>query len=128
MEIRALVVDDNRDVRGVFTELLQLAKISVVGTGINGREAASLYERLHPDIVFMDAMMPEYDGFYGLDKIREHDPGAVVVIVSGSFNVEERLDKCNASAILPKPIDMGKVMAVVDRLCLGKRKEIPYLA
>ena len=128
MEIKALVVDDNRDVRGVFTELLQIANIRVVGTGTNGKEAAHLYQKLRPDIVFMDALMPDYDGFYGLDKIREHDPHAVVVIVSGSLNVEERLDKCNASAVLPKPIDMVKVIDAVRRLCINKAREIPSIA
>lgn len=123
-----MVVDDNKDVRGVFTELLQIAKISVVGTGTNGKEAARLYEKLKPDIVFMDAMMPEYDGFYGLDRIREYDPGAIVVIVSGSYNAEDRLENCSASAILPKPIEMNKVIDVVNKLCLGKTREISYTA
>ncbi|MDE1763033.1 MAG: response regulator [Thaumarchaeota archaeon] len=78
MSIRAIVIDDSSDVKRVFVELFQLNNIQVVGTGSNGREAAELYQKLRPDVVFMDAMMPKYDGFYGLEKIREHDPKSSV--------------------------------------------------
>ena len=117
MGVKAIVVDDNKDVRRVFVELLQISNIDVVGTGTNGKEAVELYQKHKPDIVFIDAMMPEYDGFYGLEKIRAYDPNAVVAIVTGSINTEERLDDCNATTILPKPIDMDKIMNVVNQFC-----------
>ena len=91
MGIRALVVEDDKDVKDVFVELLQLSKVDVIGKGSNGKEAIELYKKLHPDIVFIDVLMPEYDGFYGLEKIKEYDPKAIVVMVTGSENSEEKL-------------------------------------
>ena len=91
MGIRALVVEDDKDVKDVFVELLQLSKDDVIGKGSNGKEAIELYKKLHPDIVFIDVLMPEYDGFYGLEKIKEYDPKAIVVMVTGSENSEEKL-------------------------------------
>lgn len=70
MNLNAIVVDDDKNVRSVFTELLQIAKFNVVGTGTNGKEAYELYRNLSPDVVFIDALMPEYDGFYGLGRIK----------------------------------------------------------
>lgn len=118
MSIRAIVVDDDKNIRNVFTELLQIAKFNVVGTGTNGKEAHELYQRLLPDIVFIDSLMPKYDGLYGLERIKEYDPNAIVVMVTGSVDVDGRLDGCKATAVLPKPIDMNKIMNVVNKFCI----------
>ena len=113
----AIVVDDNQDLREIFVELLQAHGINVVGSGINGKDAADLYQKFHPDIVFMDALMPEYDGFYGVEKIKESNPGAIVFLVTGSANIEKKLDHCNATAVLEKPIDMNKIMNMIHQFC-----------
>ncbi|MGI0058763.1 MAG: response regulator [Nitrosotalea sp.] len=118
MGIRAIVIDDNKDIQNVFAELLYFNNVDVVGKGSNGQEAVELYKKLHPDIVFIDAMMPKYNGFYGLEKIREYDPKSTIVLVTGSINVEDEIDGCGASAILPKPIDMIKIMNVVKKFCI----------
>lgn len=120
--LRAIVVDDNKDVRDVFTELLQFSGVRVVGNGKNGKEGYELYRMLHPDVVFMDAMMDEYDGFYGIQKIQEFDPNARVVLVTGSINVEEKLEGCSATAILEKPIDMGKIMDLIKSITASKQE------
>src|SRR5574337_2001946 len=118
MSISAIVIDDDKNIRCVFTELLQIAKFNVIATGKNGKEAAELYQKLRPDVVFIDALMPEYDGFYGLEKIKEFDPNALVIMVTGSINVDRRLDRCKATAILPKPINMDKIINVVNGFCV----------
>lgn len=118
MKIRAIVIDDNKDIQNVFAELLHFNNVEVIGKGSSGKEAAELYKKLHPDIVFIDAMMPEYNGFYGLEKIREYDPKSIIVLVTGSINVEDEIDGCGATAILPKPIDMTKIMNIVEKFCI----------
>ncbi|MGI0047148.1 MAG: response regulator [Nitrosotalea sp.] len=114
--INAIVVDDDKDVSDVFMELLQINGINVIGKGTNGKDAVDLYKRFHPDVTFMDALMPQYDGFYGLEKIKEYDPSAIVILVTGSANVENKLDCCSATAILEKPIDMNKITNILNRL------------
>ncbi len=115
--INAIVIDDNKDLLDVFVELLQVHGINVMGSGVNGKDAVELYLKFHPDVVFMDALMPKYDGFYGLEKIRECNPKAVVFLVTGSANTEKKLDNCHATAILEKPINMSKIMNTVSRFC-----------
>jgi two-component system chemotaxis response regulator CheY len=114
--ITTIVVDDDQDVKDVFVELLRYSNIPVIATGSNGKEAFELYKKHRPNIVFMDFKMPEYDGLYGLEKIREYDPDAKVVLVTGSVNIGSELDNCYATAVLPKPIDMNKVMDMINRL------------
>lgn len=118
MTIRAIVIDDDKNIRSVFTELLQIAKFEVVATGKNGKEAVELYEKFRPDVVFIDALMPEYDGFYGLRKIKDIDHDAVVIMVTGSINVDDRLNGCKATAVLPKPINMDKIISIVNGICI----------
>ncbi len=117
-DVNAIVVDDDRDVLDVFLELLKINGINVIGSGANGKDAVELYQKFHPDIIFMDAVMPMYDGFYGLERIMQYDPNARVVLVTGSVNTDSKIDNCLAKAILEKPIDMTKIMDVVQKLCV----------
>jgi DNA-binding NtrC family response regulator len=118
MVFSAIVIDDNRDLRTCFVELLEFNNIKVIETGRNGKEAAELYQKHRPDIVFMDIEMPEYNGLYGLKKIKEFDPNAAVVLVSGSVNVEEKFEAYGATAVLPKPFNMIQIKEMVNRLCV----------
>ena len=118
MSISAIVIDDDKDLKDIFVELLQINNVNVVGTGDNGKQAFELYQKHKPDVVFMDVMMPEYDGLYGLKNIGEYDPNAVIVLVTGSVNVGNMLDNCKATTILPKPIDMDKIKSIVNKFCI----------
>lgn len=119
MKINAIVIDDDKDVRDSFADLLQINNIEVAGTGRNGKEAVELYQKHKPDIVFMDVMMPEYDGLYGLKKIRECDPNANVVLVTGSRNIGNELNDCNATAVIVKPMNIDKIKNIVNKLCIN---------
>jgi len=59
--IRAVVVDDDKDTVALFSEILLGNNINVVGKGYNGQEAAFLYQKLKPDVIFLDVIMPVYD-------------------------------------------------------------------
>jgi len=73
-----IIIDDNEDIVYSMSELLETYGINVVGKGYNGLEAVELYNKLHPDAVLLDLMMPEYDGLYALKEIRKIDPKSVI--------------------------------------------------
>lgn len=56
-----IVVDDNEDIVYSMSELLEMYGINVVGKGYNGLECVELYNKLRPDAVLLDLLMPEYD-------------------------------------------------------------------
>ncbi len=114
--ISAIVVDDNKELRDMFVELLEIRGVKVAGTGTDGEEAVWLYQIHHPDIVFLDAKMPGHDGFYALSKIREFDPHAKVILVTGSNLEKALLDNCNANIIVEKPIDIEEMMTMTCQL------------
>lgn len=117
--IRAVIIDDDKETVVLFSELLQNNNIDVVGTGYNGQDAAFLYQKLKPDIVFLDVTMPVYDGVYGITKIREINPDAVVVITTNKMTISNQLamNKLKPSSIIHEPIDIDDIIKTVNELC-----------
>jgi two-component system chemotaxis response regulator CheY/two-component system response regulator (stage 0 sporulation protein A) len=117
--IRAVVVDDDKDTVALFAEIMQSNGIQVVGKGYNGQEAAFLYQKLKPDVIFLDIIMPVYDGIYGITKIRDMNPDAVVIITTNqmTINAQIALNKLRPSAIIKEPIDVNEIIKIVNQLC-----------
>ena len=89
--IRVLVADDHGVVReGLRTFLLLQEGIEVVGEAADGLEAVAAAQRLAPDVVLMDLVMPGIDGVEAMRRIREHRPGARVIVLT-SFTDDDRL-------------------------------------
>ncbi len=113
--IKVIVIDDDQDVRDIFVELLQIHEINVVGTGSSAIEAIELYMTHKPDFVFMDYLMPTHNGLYGAEKIREFDPYARIVLVSGSYFENGAHDNL-VNAILEKPISITEVLNTINKM------------
>lgn len=108
----AIVVDDDNDIVSVISELLEFHKIKVIGKGYNGLEGFELFEKLQPDVVLLDIMMPKYDGLYALKKIREKNASANVVIITGGYpdSIADELQSLNPTKILFKPLDVNTLV------------------
>ncbi|HJW20273.1 MAG TPA: response regulator [Candidatus Nitrosotalea sp.] len=117
VKIKAIVVDDDSDVREIFIELLQMNDIQVVANGINGKEAVELYKMHHPDFVFLDYLMPEYDGLYAIEKIREFDPDGKIILVSGS-HFERNVLGDTVKAIIKKPIEISEIFKAINKIIM----------
>ncbi|KAF6242944.1 response regulator [Nitrosopumilus sp. b1] len=119
---KVIVVDDDRDTVEVFCEYLGIKDIQVLGKGFSGKDAVTLYKELKPEVVLLDVMMPDYDGFYGLRNIREFDPQAKVIMVTADLtsDTEKKLQELNASAILYKPYEIDSVVSTIDRVSKGE--------
>ena len=112
----ALVIEDDLDMKAVFVEILQMHNISVIGTGSNGKEAAELYEKLHPDIVFMDILMPGYDGFDGINAIKKTNPDAKIIVVTGAVFDPKKIPLTNTTQMVQKPVDMENIFSAVNKI------------
>jgi DNA-binding NarL/FixJ family response regulator len=89
--IRVLVVDDHAVVREGLRTFLELQDgIEVAGEAGDGEEAVREAQRLRPDVVLMDLVMPRLDGVAAMGELRERVPGARVVVLT-SFLDDERL-------------------------------------
>jgi len=122
------VVDDESDVSEVLCEFLKIKGIQVVGRGNNGHEAFELYKKFNPDVILMDLVMPNYDGFYGVKKIRESDPKSKIMIISASLTTSyvKRLLELNVDSISLKPYDLNDVVEIIRKVNEGiEIKKVP---
>lgn len=117
--IDVLVVDDENDNLEVLCEFLRLKGLNVVGRAHNGQEATELYKELRPDVVLSDVLMPDFDGYYGLEKIRGFDPNAKIIMVTASATSDaerSRLISLGASAVIQKPYEMKDLIKTMETL------------
>lgn len=118
--VRVIIVDDDVDTVAVFSEYLEIKGIEVIGRGYGGKEAVELYGRLAPDIVLLDIMMPEYDGFYALMEIKKMDPNAKVIMVTADLTYDaEKLLELGVSAIVYKPYDIDEIIQTIQNVHKG---------
>jgi NarL family two-component system response regulator LiaR len=89
--IRVVLVDDHAVVREGLRTFLELQDgISVVGEAGDGSEGVAAAERLRPDVVLMDLVMPRLDGVGAMRELRRRVPEARVIVLT-SFTDEEKL-------------------------------------
>lgn len=119
--VKVIVIDDDVDTVEVFCEYLEIKDITVVGRGYNGKTAVELYEKLRPDIALLDVMMPEYDGFYGIENIKKINPDAKVIMVTAdlTYDMEKRLKALDASAVIYKPYEIDSVIDIIHKVHKG---------
>jgi two-component system, NarL family, response regulator LiaR len=117
-KIRIAIVDDHDVVRRgikLFSEVY--SDIELVGEAADGQEAIKLCERLQPDVVLMDIVMPKMDGVEATCIIHERWP-YIRVIAFTSLRDEssaQRMLECGAVNYVPKDILIDNLAAIIRR-------------
>jgi two-component system, NarL family, nitrate/nitrite response regulator NarL len=117
--IRVLIVDDEP----LFTEMVESLLdvedgVEVVGKAKHGEQGVKLAQELDPDVIVMDVSMPVMDGLEATREIREQDPRALVLILSGGTNVAD-VDKARvagAAGYLSKDRIAAELVAEIRNL------------
>ena len=114
--IRVLLVDDHAVVRRGLRGFLELLKdFDVVGEAENGREGVAAAERLVPDVILMDLLMPEMGGLEAIAAIKSAQPEIEIVAVT-SFIEEEKVTsalEAGASGYLLKDAEAEEVAQAI---------------
>ena len=114
-----LVADDEDDMRKILVKRLETEGYQVI-TAINGKEAVELATREKPDLVIMDVMMPEMDGFEATRALRSSLETAVipVLMLTAKRDSESELAGLDAGAddYITKPFDKDKLLARIRML------------
>ncbi|MEO8196446.1 MAG: UDP-3-O-acyl-N-acetylglucosamine deacetylase [Thermoanaerobaculia bacterium] len=108
----ALIVDDEA---GILTTLGGILADNgfEVATTPSGAEALDIYTARKPEVVFLDVWLPDRDGLETLQTLRETDPQATVIMISGHGTAATavRAIKMGAFDYLEKPLSYEQVMA-----------------
>ena len=121
-----LVADDDRAMRFALNEILHEDgyRIELASTGA---QALSICERQMPDLILMDAMMPEMDGFKACARIRELPDGAhTPILIVTALDDEHSIDlafSAGATDYIPKPVHFAVLRQRVARLLDAIRAE-----
>lgn len=123
--ISILIVDDNDIMRTVLRGIVRGDDYEVVGEARNGAIAVDLAQRLKPDIVCLDVMMPEKNGLEALSEIKAARPETEVVMITGNADpgtVQEAI-LGGASGFIVKPFNAARVLSSLDKVAARVRQK-----
>lgn len=114
--IRVMIVDDHQMVRrGLSLFIRGYSDLELVGEAANGEEAIHLTDRLQPDIILMDIIMPEINGIEATRIIRERHPNIQIIALTRSSDTDMVTAAMQAGAIsylLKNVSDDGLINAI----------------
>jgi DNA-binding NarL/FixJ family response regulator len=93
-----LIVDDHPGFRRFARELLEAEGLVVVGEAADGDSALAETERLDPDVVLLDVVLPGSDGFAVCDRLARRDAGRPAVVMISSRDAASYGDRIRLSA------------------------------
>ena len=130
-----LIIDDEPGILGTIGNVLEDEGYTAL-TARRGLDGLSLFREASPDVVFLDIWLPDRDGLEVLQALREIDPRAAVIMISGHGTVSTAVKavKMGAYDYLEKPLAYNQLVEAVEgalehrRSLLEARSEPPAVA
>jgi PAS domain S-box-containing protein len=114
-----LIVDDERHNRQLFEVMLAPEGFRLL-TAASGKEALAIVDQHHPDVILLDVMMPETDGYRVADAIKGNPAtkNIPIIMITALDNREARIQALSAGAedFLTKPVDRAELCMRVRNL------------
>lgn len=112
-----LICDDSILARKQIKDIILRFGTPVIIEAVDGNKCVEAYKEYHPDIVFLDIVMPNKDGNIAINEIMAQDSNAKIIVVS-SVGTQSQL-KCalEAGAIdfIQKPIEQTQVVDAINK-------------
>jgi DNA-binding NarL/FixJ family response regulator len=125
-KIKILIVDDHPMMR----EALQTAfegedDLEMIGEAPDAITALKMLEKIRPDVIMMDMLLPEMSGLEAIEKIIGNNPGARILVLSSMEDEERIISAIQAGALgyFPKTAPRGYLLEAIRKVADG----IPYM-
>ena len=118
---RILVVEDNAELSKLLELILRRAGYDV-GVAVDGVDALRQFEAQPPDLVLLDIMLPNLDGYEVSDRIRHQYHSSVPVVMLSSLDSYldmERSRQVGATDHIAKPFDKDVLLATIAKYTEG---------
>ena len=127
-EARLLVVDDEPNIRDLLAASLRFAGFEVVAAA-DGNEALKLAGEYHPDLVVLDIMLPDMDGFTVLRRLRSAGPRVPVLFLTARDDMADKVQGLTVGGddYVTKPFSLEEVVARI-RAILRRTMDEPSSA
>ena len=115
--MRILLVEDEENIRDVVKMNLELEEYEVVSTG-NGRDAIKHFQEEHFDLIILDVMLPEIDGFQICEQIRLTNMEVPIIFLTAKDGMTDKIAglKRGADDYLTKPFHLEELLLRVNNL------------
>ena len=122
MKVRVLIVDDSALARRNLRQILESADCEVAEAE-DGLSALERYFLEKPDVVLLDLVMRGMYGLEVLQKLRELDPQARIVVVSADIQTssQDLAGEAGATAFINKPFDRAEILSALNVALAGAR-------
>ena len=121
--IRVLIADDHAVVRRGLRTFLELQEeIEVVGEAEDGEQALTEAERLDPDVILLDLVMPHVDGIAALHGLRERSPRSRVIMLTTFLDDDKLLPavRAGAAGYLLKDVEPKDLVGAIRTVHAGE--------
>jgi YesN/AraC family two-component response regulator len=126
-KLTAMIVEDEK----VTNELLSSTFknfFADVHSCFNGEEALDTYNKVKPDVVFVDIVMAGMDGIELSRKLREINPNQIIIVISASNDIEKISEsiEVGVNSFIQKPIDTKKIIELLTSVTamISKKRKI----
>lgn len=115
--IKILVVEDDKHVRKLMNAVLKREGYEVVTAG-NGREALEVLEVQHIDLIILDIMMPEMDGYEFAEELKEADNRIPILMATAKQLPEDKKKgfRLGTDDYMTKPVDTEEMLLRIQAL------------
>ena len=112
---KILIVDDDTTIRDMLDTVLSDEGYATFQAG-NGKDGVELTERIHPELILMDIMMPVVDGATAIGQLRDNPRTRAirVIAMSAGSTLLQRVDQLQADGVLAKPFDLDELLANIE--------------
>lgn len=114
-DCKILICDDSILARKQLKDVLTTAGCSNFVEAKDGKMAVELYKEEHPDLVFLDIIMPELDGIEAVKQIIAFDHNACIIMVS-SVGTQKQIKTSieeGAKDFVQKPFDANQILTIL---------------
>lgn len=117
-KVTVLVIDDSATDRKIINRLLTNTGWIESKEVTSGKDAVKIIDKLNPDIVITDIMMPDMDGYEVARALREKGYDKPIIAASGRSDISERkkISAAGIDAFLLKPLNMQVLLDKIDEL------------
>ena len=124
-KLQIIIADDEIDAINVLSSILiDTGKVEIVKTIQNPVDIQASVLKLSPDALFLDIQMPKLNGIDIIQQIREYDLTTPIIFVSAYEQYIPEAIKHQAFSFLTKPVNIGEVEKLVDKL-IQRLNDIP---
>ncbi len=111
-DITALIIDDSPESLGILNTALHQAGITVL-VATDSKQALSIAQKIQPDVILLDAIMPNIDGFETCQLLKQILPATPVIFMTGLTDVEHTVKALKVGAVdyVTKPLRTDEVLA-----------------